>query len=449
MHIVVVGYGTAGLTAASYARLINRQARITVFEKRRYAIYHPCSLPDVIAGVIPAERLVEEAINLPNLDVRTATIVEEVDTASRKVYARDLRDGKKVDLEYDALILATGSRPFIPRSIKIEDGLGIYTLRTLEDSKLITEAADRHASAVVVGGSVLGVEVAHALRRRGIKVTLVEYASRLLPGKLDEEIAKIVEDHLKGEGVEVVTGDGVSEITGAEGNKLLTTNSGKDIKTEFVVMATGVKPENELALQMGLRIGLTGGVVVDERMRTNVENVYAAGDVAEVKDLVTGNSILSPLASTALIMGRVAGINSAGGEAKLKGVLQNWIVNLNGFKFGAVGVTEEVARQSGFETVSVTVSTQDKPSFYPDSASVTLKLVVEADEGRLLGAQVVGSGNLVEKLNVISTIMTHGIKVYEIPYLEFAYTPSLNELVHPLYVAADAALRKMSRRHTR
>ncbi|MCX8180800.1 MAG: FAD-dependent oxidoreductase [Thermofilaceae archaeon] len=449
MHIVVVGYGAAGLTAASYARLINRQARVTVFEKRRYAIYHPCSLPDVIAGVIPAERLVEEAVNLPNLDVRTATVVEEVDTASRRVYVRDLRDGKKVDLEYDALILATGSRPFIPRSVKIEDSRGIYTLRTLEDSKLIAGAANRHPSAVVVGGSALGVEVAHALRKRGIKVTLIEYAPRLLPGKLDEEIAKIVEDHLRGEGVEVIIGDGVSEITGAEGNKRLTTNSGKVVETGFVVMATGVKPENELALQMGLRIGMTGGVIVDERMRTNIENVYAAGDIAEVKDLVTGNLVLSPFASTALIMGRVAGINAAGGEAKLKGVLQNWIVNLDGFKFGAVGVTEEVAQQSRFETVSVTVSTQDKPSFYPDSASVTLKLVVEADEGRLLGAQVAGFGNLVEKLNVISTIVTHGVKVYDIPYLEFAYTPSLNELVHPLYVAADAALRKMSRRHAR
>ncbi|RLE71132.1 MAG: hypothetical protein DRJ43_00360 [Thermoprotei archaeon] len=441
----MIGYGTAGMTAAGYARVTNRRASIVVFEKRPYAIYHPCSLPDVIMGALSCEDVVEEVPKIPNLTVHTATIVEEGDTSARRVRARDLRSGKVVEEEYDSLILATGSLPYVPRAIKVEDSSGVYTLKVVEDAKAIGEAASKHGSAVVVGGSALGIEAAYALRKRGLRVTLVEYFPQLMPGKLDSELAREVASFLESNGVNVVLGRGVREIRGPIGCKEVSTDQ-DSFKTGFVVMATGVRPNVELARQMGLEIGSTGGVKVDERMMTSVEGVYAAGDVAEVKDMVTGKPTLSLFASTALIMGRVAGVNAAGGEEEFRGVLQNWVVNLEGFKFGAVGLTEEAARREGLDVIAVSITAPDKPRFYPDYTEVRVKLVAERDGGRLIGAQVLGRGAVVEKLNVLSTAICKGLTVSELPHLEFAYTPTLNEVVHPVYVAADALLRRLRRR---
>lgn len=225
----------------------------------------------------------------------------------------------------------------------------------------------------------------------------------------------------------------------------MATADGEALEAGFVVMATGVRPDVELAKEMGLEIGETGGVKVDGFMRTNVEGVYAAGDVAEARDLITGKPTLSLFASTALLMGRVAGINAAGGREEFRGVLQNWVVNLGGFKFGAVGLTEQAARKAGIEVTAATVTAPEKPAFYPDYTETTLKLVAERSGGRIVGAQAMGRGNVVEKLNVLSTAIAHGLTISELPHLEFAYTPSLNEVVHPIYVAADAILRRLRR----
>lgn len=445
MKIAVIGYGTAGMTAAIYARLTCRKSEVEVFEKRPYAVYHPCSLPDVIAGLIPLESVIEETVSTQGINVRTSTIVEEIDIDSRKLKARDLKTGEVLYRDYDSLILTTGSRPFIPRSVNILESSCVYTLRLVEDARFISEAAAKHNSAVVVGGSALGIEIAYALKMRGLNVTLVEYFQQLMPSKLDSEIAEIVAEKLSSKGVNLILGEGVIEISGAPGAKKVTTSSGREIETGFVVLATGIKPEIDLAKQIGAEIGQTGGIKVDDYMRTSIDGVYAAGDAAEVRDLITGKPTLSQFASTALIMGRVAGINAVGGEAYLKGVLQNWIVNLEGFKFGSVGLTEETAKKAGIDTVSVSVTATDKPLFYPDSESVTVKLVANG-EGRLIGAQVAGGGNVAEKLNVLSASISSGMTISDLPYLEFAYVPSLNEVVHPIYIAADALLRRLQRK---
>ncbi|MEM1509459.1 MAG: FAD-dependent oxidoreductase [Thermofilaceae archaeon] len=445
MKIAVIGYGTAGMTAAIYAKLTCRKSEVEVFEKRPYAVYHPCSLPDAIAGLIPLESIIEEKVTIPGINVRTSTVVEEIDTEGRKLKARDLKSGEVLYRDYDNLILATGSRPFIPRSVNILESSCVYTLRLVEDAKFISEAATKYNSVVVVGGSALGIETAYALKIRGLNVTLVEYFHQLMPGKLDFEIAKIVAEKLSSKGINLMLGEGVVEVSGAPGTKKVTTSSGRELETGFVVFATGIKPDIDLAKQIGAEIGQTGGIKVDEHMRTSIDGVYAAGDVAEVRDLITGKPTLSQFANTALIMGRIAGINAVGGDTYLRGVLQNWIVNLEGFKFGSVGLTEEKAKKAGIDVVSVSVTAMDKPLFYPGSENITVKLIANS-EGKLIGVQVVGGGNVVEKLNVLSASIFSGMTVSDLPYLEFAYVPSLNEVVHPIYTAADALLRRLQRK---
>ena len=443
MKIAIIGYGSAGMTAASYARIVNRQAEIIVFEKRPYAIYHPCSLPDVLSGILPGwDAVVEEASKLPRFKLYTSTVVEEIDPEEKKITARNLKTGEKIEQEYDKLILATGSRPYIPRVIKIEDAEGVYTLKVVEDGKEIDEAAKKYRKVIVVGGSFIGLEVAHALRVRGLDVTVVEYFNQLMPGKLDREFAKRVEDLLKSEGVNVILGKGVKEVNGPIGNKRVFLGD-EELKADFVIMCTGVRPDTKLATQMGIELGQTGGIKVNEYMRTSNPDVYAAGDNVEIRDIVTGKPILSLLGSTAVRMGRVAGTNAAGGRLWFEGVVNVWVVNLGKLKFGGVGLTTERAKKEGYEIVSATITAPAKLSVYPGAYEVSVQLVVDRFTRRILGAQVIGERGVVERLNVLSTVIHRRMTIEDLAHLELAYTPSLCDVIDPLHVAADAIIRRL------
>lgn len=444
-RVVIVGCGAAGVTAAKYAKAADKCSTVTVLEKRGYAVYHQCSIPDAISGTVKLSSLVGEPPSAPGLEIRTSILVEDVDAGGRVVHARDLRSGEKLKLEFDALVLATGSKPHVPRYLRIEDSCGVFTVKTLEDAAAIMEAAGKHPSAAVVGGSALGVEIAHALALRGVKVALVELSPHLLPGELDPDVAREVEGRLRAEGVELALGDGASEISGEVGAKRVVTASGKVLGAGFVVVATGVRANNELAKRMGLEIGATGGVRVDERMATSVDGIYAAGSVAEVRELLTGKPILSPFASTAYLTGRVAGINAVGGRAKLRGVLRSWVANIGGFKFGATGLTEAEAREAGFNALSVTIAVRDKPAFYPDSKQLTVKLVADGESGRVLGVQVAGEGGALETLNLAAAAIAGGFTLEGLRDLELAHTPSLNDVPHPLCVASEILLHRLGR----
>ncbi|MCD6563406.1 MAG: FAD-dependent oxidoreductase [Thermoproteales archaeon] len=444
--VVIIGYGSAGMTAAGYSRITDRKSQIIVFEKRPYAIYHPCSLPDVLSGYIKGwDAVKEDAPRVPNMKVLTSTLVEEIDPDNKKVIARNLKTGEKIIESYDKLILANGAKPAIPRVIKIEDSSNVFTFKVVEDGIEIEKAATKYKKGIIVGGSAIGIETAHALRIRGIDVTLIEYFPQLMPGKMDKDLADRVSNLLKEEGVNVVLGEGVTLIEGPEGKKLVHTNN-STFEAGFVVMATGVKPDTTLAEQVGLELGETRGIKVDESMRTSNPDIFAAGDNAEVTDIVTGRKTLSPFASTAIMMGRVAGINAVGGDESLEGVTNVWIINLGKLKFGAVGITENMAKKLGLNVFQVTVSTQEKLAIYPDASSITIRLLVHKASHRILGGQVIGDGDVAEKLNILSILIERKATVEELSRIETAYTPSICEVIHPLHTAADAAIRRLRRR---
>ncbi|OYT31808.1 MAG: hypothetical protein DRJ64_03240 [Thermoprotei archaeon] len=444
--IVIIGYGSAGMTAAGYARITDRKSQIVVFEKRPYAIYHPCSLPDVLSGYIKSwDAIKEDAPKVPNMKVLTSTLVEEIDPDDKKVIARDLKTGEKIVESYDKLILANGAKPAIPRVIKIEDSNGVFTLKVVEDGMEIEKAAMKYKKAIVVGGSAVGIETAHALRLKGLDVTLIEYFPQLMPGKMDKDLADRVSNLLKEEGVNVILGEGVKLIEGPEGKKVVHT-SNSSFEAGFVVMATGVRPDTTLAEQIGLELGETRGIKVDEGMRTSNPDIFAAGDNTEVTDIVTGRKTLSPFASTAIMMGRVAGINAVGGDESLEGVTNVWIINLGELKFGAVGITKDTAKKLGLNTLQVTVSAQEKLPIYPDASSITVRLLVHKASHRILGGQVLGNGDVAEKLNMLSILIERRATVEELLRIETAYTPSICEVIHPLHTVADAALRRLRRR---
>lgn len=446
MRIIIVGYGAAGMTAASYAALTNREAEVVVFEERSYAAYHPCSLPDFIGGVVKsAEDLKEPPQKLPRLKVFTSTRVKEIKREEKKVVVKNLEKGDEWEEGYDRLILATGSSPYIPRVIKILKKEGVHVLKRVEDAQAISELARKYKRAIIVGGSFIGIETAHALRRRGLDVTLIEYFPQVMPGKLNKQLARIIEKMLKEEDIKLVLGAGVKEISGVLGDKKVIAGD-KEIRGDFVVMATGTRPNVELAQKAGLEIGETGGIKVNKRMQTSDSSIYAAGDNAEVLDIVTRKPILSLLGNTAVKMGRVAGINAAGGDAEFQGVVNVWIVNLGDLQFGGAGITYDQALKMGIDAAAVTIRVSDKPEFYPDSHKVTVRLIAEKNTGKILGGQILGKKGVLSRLNVLATVLSRGMTVRELAELELAYTPSLCEIIDPLHVAADALIKRLYRK---
>ncbi|HDJ96996.1 MAG TPA: hypothetical protein ENG54_00845, partial [Thermofilum sp.] len=278
-------------------------------------------------------------------------------------------------------------------------------------------------------------------------VTLIEYFPQVMPGKLNEQLARVVEKALEDEGIVLKLGVGVKEISGEVGNKKIIAGD-EEISGDFVVMATGTRPDVELAKKAGLEIGESGGIKVNEKMQTSDPSIYAAGDNAEVINIVTGQPMLSLLGSTAVKMGRVAGINAAGGKAKFRGVVNVWIVNIESLRFGGAGITFDQAKKLGLNAVAVTVQVPEKLEIYPDAHEMTIRLIADKDSGRILGGQILGKEGVLCRLDVLATVLSRGMTAEELAELELAYTPSVCEIIDPLHVAADALLKRLRRYKT-
>ncbi|RLE75320.1 MAG: pyridine nucleotide-disulfide oxidoreductase [Thermoprotei archaeon] len=441
-RIVIIGYGTAGITAAGYARRVGRRAEITVVEARDYAIYHPCAIPDAVAGHLSWESLVEEVSEAPRFKLLLGHKAEEVDSDAKTVRVRNLKTGEVTTLEYDKLIIATGSSPIVPRRIPGIDLDGIYPVKVVEDGVRIAKASERHKRVVVVGASAIGIEMAVALKSRGLDVTLVELKPQCMPGKLDRDMARLVEEELRRRGVNLILGSGVEAFEGKERVERVIAG-GESIETDFVVLAMGVRPNVELAKQAGAELGELGAVKVNSRMETSVPDVYAAGDCVESVNLVTGKPTLAQFASVAFHHGRVAGINAAGGSAELKGVVVSWIVATEWLKFGAVGLTHDMAKAEGFDPISATVRTCAWACIYPEPVSAVIKLTADRESHRLLGAQIFSYGNVAYMLDVLSLAVSKSMKVEDLLDLETAYAPSVSTVPDALYVAIDALARRL------
>ena len=441
-HIVVVGFESAGLTATSTARLVDRKAKITVIERRPYAIYHPCAIPFVIGGEIPdIEKLIEPAPRLPNVDVRTSTEATAIDTREKTVEIASPKTGKHESLEYDALILATGSYAFKPPVPGIELK-GVHVVKTVEDGRGIIAALDKAKNAVVVGAGAIGIETAAALRERGLNVALVEMLPSVLPGMLDPDMADSVAQRLREKGIEVTCGQPVEEIRGKERVESIVIEE-KELPAELVIIAAGVKPEVRLAKTAGIALGETGGIKVDNHLRTSAPEVYAAGDCAESFCPITRRPILSQLATTAIRMGKVAGTNAAGGDAVYSGTLNTVVTCAYALEIASTGVTTRAAEEAGLKPVSARIRTLSRPRYYPGAEPIIVKLLAEVDQHKLIGGQVLGAEGAAERANMLALAIQHGMTVEEFAKIEYCYAPPVSDCIEPLVVAAEALLRRL------
>ncbi|MBC7219034.1 MAG: FAD-dependent oxidoreductase [Hadesarchaea archaeon] len=440
MRIVVIGFQSAGLTAAATARLYNRDAEITVIERRSYATYHPCGLPFVIGGEVrELGDLVETAPRLHGVNVRLGVEAKAIDVGEKMVEVLDLKTNREERIPYDKLILATGSVALRPKISGI-DLDNIFSLRTIEDGERILAALPGANKAVVVGAGPIGVETASALKERGLDVALVEMLPSILPGMLDPDMAEIVAERLVKSGVRVICSKAVKELRG-EGKVSSVVLDGEEIPADLVIMAIGVKPEVELAVKAGLSLGPTKMIAVDDHLRTSNPDIYAIGDCAEARCLITGRPVRSQLATTAIRMGRVAGINAAGGDEIFDGVLNAVVTMAGGLEVASVGLTPTAAKEAGIETVSARVRCLSKPHYFAGAEPVTIRLVAERKEQRLLGGQFIGTG-AAERANRLALAIRKGMTTKELSKVDYCYAPPVSDSIDPLVVAAEALLRR-------
>jgi len=450
--IVIIGNGPAGMSAAGAARLADRTAEITVIDSKDYDTYHPCAMPFVIGGYLPNIDSIIENLNYErsNITLHKNSIVEKVDTDKKTVHYKH-KDGEESSTTYDKLILCLGSYVFVP-PIPGRDLGNIFKLKFAEDAAAIKKAADSKdvKNVVVVGGSAIGIEVASELIHLGKKVTLIEMQPQLMPFKISKGFAKASQERLEETGLVIKTEMMVKEIIGKDNVQQVkygTKDFEEIIDAELVVLATGVRSKTTLAKDMGLELHEKfRAIVVNDKMETSIKDIYAAGDCVVVNNLVTNTTGLAMLAGPAVRQARVAGMNAAGKDNKYPGSVNSFIVSSRTFYVGLTGLNDEQAKELGIEVVSAKLSAPIRPHYMPESKEITIKLTAKADDGKILGVEVIGEEKIDENVNYVALALQTGMTVYDIMNIDFCYAPAVSETIYPLVKVADAIIRKIERK---
>ena len=444
-RILVIGANASGVEAASAARKKDRSAEITLLTLEKNAGYSRCGLPFVIGGVIPSFR---DLIVYPSayfqmlkLNLRTETRVTAVNTKEKTVTAVD-KLGSTETLQYDSLVIATGADAFMP-PIRGREKQGILSLRTLEDGEQIDAAVKAGAkSAVIMGAGLIGLETGVALIERGLKVTIVEMLPQILPMMLDPEMAEIVQESLEAKGMSILTGKTVEEFLGEEKVTGIMAG-GEKINADLFISAFGVRANTKLAVEAGIPLGETRAIRTNVRMETDVRDVYAVGDCAEAPNIITHKPSCAQLGTIAVRQGKVAGTNAAGDYALFAGVLASAVTRLFEVEAGVTGLTEAAARRARIDVVTGAISSKTKADYYPEALPIKVKLVVEKESQRIIGAQVVGSEEVTQRVNALSFAIQKQMTVRELAKADTAYAPPLNETWEPMVLAAEMVLMKL------
>lgn len=451
MNVVVIGGGAAGLKAASRIRRKDGDASITVVEAGKYVSLGRCGLPYYVGGLVHEVDNLRETTygavrdeayfkKLKNIDVLTETVATEIDRSRKTV--KIVRNGSEDELNYDYLVIATGARPAKPPIEGIE-AEGVVTLTSAEEAEKIIEMWEEGAEkAVVIGAGFIGLESAEALKNLDMEVTVIEMMDRVAPAMLDREMAVLVENHLREKGVNVVTSTRVEKIVSQDDKVRAVIANGKEYPADVVVVATGIKPNSELAEKAGLKIGETGAIWVDEYMRTSDESIYAGGDCVETTCLVTGKKIIAPFGDVANKQGRVIGENITGGRAIFPGVIRTAIFKVFDFTAASAGVNEQMAKEAGLDYFTVIAPSPDRAHYYPQANYIRLKLIVEKGSWRVIGAQGVGMGEVAKRIDVLSTAIQAGMTIDQLANLDLAYAPPYSPALDPVITIANVAMNK-------
>ena len=448
--VIIIGGTAAGLSAASKAKRVDPSLEITVFEKSGYISYGACGLPYFVGGMIDEpDDLVSLTVEQMRSKRGIPTFIHHeatrIDRQKREVTVVNLDSGEESVYPYDKLVIATGARPIRP-AIPGVDAKGVYTLRTVEDGILLKAAVGGGNRAVIVGGGFIGIEVAEEMALAGVEVHLYEMMPRLLPF-LDESFSEAVLKTLEGHGVRVHLSTGAQEILTRDGRACGVRGAdGAETEADIVLLSIGVTPASGLARDAGLELSVKGAIAVDDEMRTSDPDIYACGDCAMQRHIITGKPVYIPLGTTANKQGRIAGGNLAGLHDTFKGVLGSMVTKAFDLYISATGLSLEQARAEGYDAASSIVTKGDRASYYPGSRDNTICFILDRKSGRLLGAQAIGSESVAGRINVLATAITAGMTVEQINELDLVYAPPVAPVYDPILIAASQAMKKVERR---
>jgi len=451
-RIVVLGANAAGLKAAARARRLMPDASITVVDRRTFVSYGACGLPYVLSGEVPemealrrtsygAVRDAEWFRNTRDLQIITGCEVLGIDRDGQAVSVRDVAAGERRRLEYDQLVYALGSHPFVPEGVEL--GGAVTTGSSPEDIGALSAGLQRGEvdSAILLGGGLVGLETAGALADLwGCEVTVLEAAAHLLPRVLDDDMAGLVTAHLEREDVRVRCGATVASARDVDGRAVVTLDDGTELSADRAVLALGVRPNTGLARAAGLAVSERGGLVVDANLRTSDPSILAAGDCIELVHHVTGDMVMMPMGSLANRQGRVAGDVLAGRDTEFPAVLGSLALRVLELDIAATGLGEEAALAAGLDVAVAWGAFYDRSHFHPDHKKVYLKVVYESGCGRLVGLQAVGAGDVTKRVDVFASLLRQDAALEELLDLEWCYAPPFNAALDPLHGLAAVAL---------
>ena len=440
MKVVIVGGVAGGASAAARIRRLDESAEIIVFEKTGYISYANCGLPYYIGDVITDSS--DLTLQTPEsfwtrfrILVKVNHEVTNIDVTQKTVTVKNLLTGTEWEEPYDKLLLSPGAKPVRPNLPGI-DSEKIFSLRTVEDTFRIHDYLEKTKaqSAVIVGGGYIGIEVAENLKEKGLNVTIVQRPNQLM-NTLDYDMASFVHSKLRAKGISLRLNSNVTSFR-QDGERIVTLlEDNSEIAADMVLLAIGVAPENSLAKQAGLKLGVKGSIVVNDRMETSVQDIYAVGDAIQVKHFVTEEDTVIALAGPANKQGRIAADNICGGDSHYQGSMGSSIIKIFDMTVAGTGLTEKVAKSMGIDCESVVLSPASHAGYYPGAKVMTMKVVFEKDTWKLLGAQIVGTEGVDKRLDVLATAMHAGMKANMLKDLDLAYAPPFSSAKDPVNMA--------------
>lgn len=469
-RLVVIGGVAAGMSAASSYKRFKPEAEAIVLEKDFFISYGACSLPYYISdevkdfnqlisltpGVAEAER---------DITVLTRHEAKTIDIKNKELSAQNLDNGEELRITYDKLIIATGGLPVKP-PLPGMDLKNVFTMRTLVDGIEIKRFIDewnafqvcvgspeciylnrfnvekRPMKAVIVGGGYIGMEMCESLRKRGLEVTVIEKMDRVL-GNMHNEITDIVEEKIKSKGVILHKETSVEGMKGDHGvvQRVLTDRG--EVEADMVLLAIGVRPNSVLAKDASIELGVNGAIKVDEYLRTNIADIYAAGDCAETLHMVTGKKVYIPLGTTANKQGRIAGENAAGMQNVFEGVVGTAVTKVFDLEVARTGLSPLEAGKEGYNYLVSTIKGQTRSSAYPSGKPIHVSYVVDRDTGRLLGAQMVGEEGVAHRIDTLAACLYGKMHIEDVARLDLGYAPPFATVWDPILVAANVALKRL------
>ena len=443
MKVVIVGGGAGGISTASNIRKLDKDIEITVLTRDDKVAYSPCAIPYVLSGTIESfDDIVmrtPEDYKQKDIDVITEVEVTAVDSDKKTVTYE--KDGKETVLDYDKVVLATGGNPFVPPMQGVELD-GVYRIRNIEDGKRVQEAMKDAKSAIVTGAGLIGIEIAFALKQQGLNVILSEMLPQIVPRSLDKDMSDILVKYLEQEGIQVVLGKPITKLIGDGKVEKACFGEEEIYDADMVIMATGVRAELDLARMAGCEIG-RWAILVNDRMETSVEDVYAVGDCVESKDLILGSNTISQLGTTAFRESKTLARTICGKKSRFNPVLNSMVSKVGKLEFGAVGYTTSFAQQNRIRPVVQKVQALTRARYYPNAKPMDIKVICDGN-GTIIGCQIIAEERVAERIDTMTLAITEGLTCFDLSNMEFAYAPPVSMVTDPLILAVEEVSKKFT-----